>query len=115
MAFSTLHKGSWEGRQLLLPGTVLRSTTPVIEADKPYHGFYGWHWWISSFSAGTEQAAEIPYHFALGFGGQYIIVVPSCELVVVITADKNTKKKNPPVDVFREYIVPLLVKSYIPN
>ncbi|MDQ0194622.1 CubicO group peptidase (beta-lactamase class C family) [Paenibacillus wynnii] len=104
-----LQQGNWEGSQLILPATVQHSTTPQLEAVKPYKGFYGWHWWVSSFSNEADPSVEVPFHMALGFGGQYIVVVPSYELVVVITSDN--KKRNTSVDVFRKYIVPLLLNS----
>ncbi|KGE18394.1 serine hydrolase domain-containing protein [Paenibacillus wynnii] len=106
-----LQQGNWEGRQLILPATVQHSTTPHLEADKPYKGFYGWHWWVSSFSNDAKPSVEVPFHMALGFGGQYIVVVPSYDLVVVITSDN--KKRNTSKDVFRQYIVPLLVNTAI--
>ena len=102
-------KGSWEGKTVLMEDTVKQFTTPYLEAEKPYNAFYGWHWWVSSFSNEAESAAQIPFHMALGFGGQYIVVVPSYELVVVITSDN--KKRNTSLDVFRQHIVPLLVNS----
>jgi CubicO group peptidase (beta-lactamase class C family) len=40
---------------------------------------YGYGWWI------TELAGH-PVEFAWGFGGQYIFVVPSLDLVVVTTS-----------------------------
>ncbi|WP_379130676.1 serine hydrolase domain-containing protein [Paenibacillus sp. sgz500958] len=106
-----LGQGTFEGRRLLTPDTIREFTAPRIETEAPQKAQYGRHWWISSFATGEEKSdKEIPYYYALGFGGQYIIVVPSFELVVVITAD-STKKKRTKVDLFRQHIVPLLLNS----
>lgn len=104
-----LQQGNWENRLLLQPAAVRHSTASLIEVHAPRKGGYGWHWWISSFTAGTEPQHEVPYYFAQGFGGQYIIVVPSYELVTVITADST--KKRPKADLFGQHIVPLLLNS----
>ncbi|KAE8558210.1 serine hydrolase domain-containing protein, partial [Paenibacillus polymyxa] len=104
-----LNEGSWEGRQIIQTETVRYSTRPFLPASKPQKAYYGCHWWASSFSD-EETGTEIDYFYALGFGGQYIIVVPSYGLVVVLTADKFKKKRNP-VDIFRQYLVPLLLQE----
>ncbi|WP_318626693.1 serine hydrolase [Paenibacillus polymyxa] len=105
-----LNEGGWEGRQIIQAETVRYSTRPFLPAAKPQKAFYGWHWWTSSFSDGTDTGSETDYFYALGFGGQYIVVVPSYDMVVVVTADKF-KKKRTPVDIFRQYIVPLLLQQ----
>lgn len=103
-----LQQGRWKDQQIILPDTISQSTHPYVVAKHPQEGFYGWHWWVSSFNAGTEQQRnEVPYYFALGFMGQHIIVVPDYELVAVITADKY--KKGSPANVFGRYIVPALL------
>lgn len=103
-----LQQGRWKDRQIIHPDTVQLSTRPYVAAKLPQKGFYGWHWWVSSFNAGTEQQRdEVPYYFALGFGGQHIIIVPAYELVAVITADKY--KKGSPANVFGRFIVPALL------
>ncbi|WP_179032150.1 serine hydrolase domain-containing protein [Paenibacillus kribbensis] len=110
-----LNEGGWDGRQLIQKETVRYSTRPFLPAVKPQKAFYGWHWWTSSFldDTGLDKTAkstETEYYYALGFGGQYIVVVPSYDMVVVVTADKF-KKKRTPVDIFRQYIVPLLLQQ----
>ncbi|URJ33592.1 serine hydrolase [Paenibacillus polymyxa] len=104
-----LNEGSWEGRQIIQTETVRYSTRPFLPASKPQKAYYGCHWWASSFSDKRETGTEKDYFYALGFGGQYIIVVPSYDLVVVLTAD-TFKKKRTPVDIFRQYLVPLLLQ-----
>ncbi|MEC0233981.1 serine hydrolase [Paenibacillus kribbensis] len=110
-----LNEGGWDGRQLIQKETVRYSTRPFLPAVKPQKAFYGWHWWTSSFLDDTgldktTKSTETEYYYALGFGGQYIVVVPSYDMVVVVTADKF-KKKRTPVDIFRQYIVPLLLQQ----
>lgn len=43
-----------------------------------YEKFYGYLWWV--YDKGGH-----PYYFANGYGGQFIVVVPDLELVVVAT------------------------------
>jgi CubicO group peptidase (beta-lactamase class C family) len=110
-----LNEGGWDGRQLIQTETVRYSTRPFLPAAKPQKAFYGWHWWTSSFREDTglyktAKSTETAYYYALGFGGQYIVVIPSYDMVVVVTADKF-KKKRTPVDIFRQYIVPLLLQQ----
>ncbi|TKH43029.1 serine hydrolase [Paenibacillus terrae] len=105
-----LNEGSREGRQFIQAETIRQSTRALLPTAKPQKAFYGWHWWASSFSDETEKSTETDYYYALGFGGQYIVVVPSYDMVVIVTADKF-KKKRTPVDIFRQFIVPMLVQQ----
>jgi CubicO group peptidase (beta-lactamase class C family) len=103
-----LHLGNWQGKQLISADMVKRATAPFIGTNAPRRGQYGWHWWMDSYVPEADnQSARITldYYYALGFGGQNIIVIPSLNLVVVITRDQ-TKRGKPPVDIFRQYIAP---------
>jgi CubicO group peptidase (beta-lactamase class C family) len=71
-----LHDGVWNGRRVLPEGWVdhaRRLTSPPAPPDEP-HG-YGAHWWIWEDELGTYGAH--------GYEGQYTLVVPSLDLVVV--------------------------------
>lgn len=74
------------------------------------HGGYGWHWWTDalSCSSATGESSLVDYYYARGYAGQFIYVVPELQLVTVLTQDNKRGKNNPPPDVFRDYIVPLL-------
>jgi len=96
-----LQQGMWEGKQIISQELIARTINPALPAEAPRRGFYGWHWWVDSLSS-------IDYYYARGFGGQFIHVIPSLETVVVQTHDNRKKKEQP--DIFREYILPLLIE-----
>lgn len=122
-----LNLGEWQGKQLISADKVKRATTPFIDTNAPRRGQYGWHWWMDSYVPEADKVVDrvintgdnsvhsgenqrttsmtLDYYYALGFGGQNIIVIPSLELVAIITRDQ-TKRGKPPVDIFRQYIAP---------
>ena len=73
-----LHQGRNGDRQVVPSSWVEASWTPRTRSLRSGHE-YGYGWWI------TELAGH-PVEFAWGFGGQYIFVVPSLDLVVVTTS-----------------------------
>lgn len=104
-----LNHGVWDSRPLISRDLVELSTQPSIPVEAPYRGSYGWHWWTDTYFNDSNIPADSPmsYYYARGYGGQYIYVIPSIQTVVVLSDDKR-KKKQVPVDVFREIIAPLL-------
>ncbi len=103
-------EGLWKQARLISPDLLLRSVAPAIEAESPRRGRYGWHWWSDSYGTGStanSPSSSFDYYYALGFGGQLIVVVPMLEIVAVVTSDKY-KRGRSGADVFREHIAPLL-------
>ena len=72
-----LDKGVWEGKRIVSEEWVDASTIGYVET--PEGGSYGYQWWISKFGRG-----DVPAFSARGWGGQYIYVIPSSRMVVVI-------------------------------
>ena len=69
-----LRDGVWQGERLLPEGWVQHGTTWT--ADDPDNGFsYGAHWWLWPTHPGVFAAH--------GFEGQYVIVAPDRDLVIV--------------------------------
>lgn len=64
-------------------------------------GSYGYHWWILNEG---DEPIEDPYtYFAMGYGGQYIFVVPEHELIVSF-ASTLYKQTYLPYRIFKEFI-----------
>lgn len=61
----------------------------VVRGRSPWNGHgYGYGWWI------RESPLGHPVYFAWGYGGQFVFVVPSLELVVVTTSDPNAPSRG---------------------
>ena len=80
-----LQDGIWEGERLLPEGWVNYSVTPT-PADP--EGRYGAQWWLNVGHPDRPQERPWPQlptdvYRASGFEGQYVVVVPSHDLVVV--------------------------------
>ncbi|MBW7477568.1 beta-lactamase family protein [Paenibacillus oenotherae] len=88
-----LQRGNWNGEQLLPESWVELSTKfhhkGLLHYEPPIFGEYGYHWWLSDKA--HNGAADC--FFAKGYGGQYIFVVPSMELVAAIRKEPEGKSK----------------------
>ncbi|MEH6819555.1 MAG: serine hydrolase [Dietzia psychralcaliphila] len=82
----TLDDGEVDGRQLLPAGWMEYATSVVPAGGEPEP--YGAQWWLND--AGDGSPLRLPgirsdAYWASGHDGQYIVVVPSADLVVVRT------------------------------
>jgi CubicO group peptidase (beta-lactamase class C family) len=88
-----LHQGEWESEQLIPKDWVQESTKYQIETDDG--NGYGYYWWLR-----TIKGHEIIS--ALGWGGQYIHIIPDMNLVIVGT---NIISEQPDKDPFEFEII----------
>ncbi len=84
LGFLFLHKGEWQGRQIVPRKWVEKATSFQISTEGSRFEEYGYGWWVSPKE---EQPA---YYQAAGRGGQRIIVVPSMDMVIVVTATRES-------------------------
>ena len=75
-----LNKGIYDGKQVVPESWINTMTTVKISTnnDVPYGPEYGYQIWL-----GTESGHR--YYMAMGWGGQFIIMVPDLQLVVTAT------------------------------
>ena len=88
-----LHQGRWQDKQIVPSKWVTASTRKHI--DGTLQDGYGYQWWI----------AEPDLYMALGYAGQYIIVAPKQDLVVVFTSQLGERDFYLPQRLFEQYIL----------
>lgn len=76
-----LHRGKWNGKQVIPQDWVAASTQTRVELA-PGQG-YGYLWWLGSFEIKGRQLKVVN---AEGLGGQLINLVPELDLMVVFTS-----------------------------
>ncbi|MFX1285912.1 MAG: serine hydrolase domain-containing protein [Promethearchaeota archaeon] len=93
--FLYLNNGTWEGKQIVPADWVTRSTQVATSLQNEVLG-YGYQWWISPYRNSYS---------ARGYLGQYILVMPDYNLIIVFTARSNTVGYD---TLINEYIIPAL-------
>jgi CubicO group peptidase (beta-lactamase class C family) len=95
-----LHKGTFDGFEILPAAWVEESTKPKFLTYSDI-GHYGMHWWTSEITVNQDE--PVPTFFSMGLFGQFIIVVPKYDLVTVFVSE-NYGETIRPLQYFREYI-----------
>ncbi len=90
-----LRDGVWNGRRLLPEGWVDAARTP-IEPDVHEVRWYGEHWWLWDDTTAAFACQ--------GYEGQFIVVVPDRDLVVV-RLGKTDASRNPDVRAWLDDII----------
>lgn len=93
-----LNGGVWKGRQLLSPEWIARSTGPVSRTNHPpgLLGMYGYCWWVAGPPdelSGTGIADTL--YSAIGFGGNFLTVLPDIDTVVTVVTGPSTPGREP--------------------
>lgn len=75
-----LNHGAWHGRQIVSSAWIDDMIAPHVVRPKTT---YGYLWWLSRRAVGGHDVDVVS---AIGWGGQYLDIVPSLNVVVVVTA-----------------------------
>ena len=104
LGFLFLNGGRWEDVQIVPADYAAAATTYQSAGDSTGYANYGFQWWVTS-------TYGLPAYFALGYGGQYVYVVPDLELIVVTAVARRLapEELRPP----RPLIDNLIVASAI--
>jgi CubicO group peptidase (beta-lactamase class C family) len=77
-----LHHGRWGAKQVVPENWVRESTRP--HTDLGGGRGYGYLWWTAAAAApGDSMSTQVSMFYASGYGGQYVIILPTLDLVVV--------------------------------
>ncbi len=72
-----LRNGSWKGKEIISPEWINKMKIPSENNDT-----YGYMWWLNRGDRKWHDLSENIF-YGSGFGGNYVIVVPEHELVIV--------------------------------
>jgi CubicO group peptidase (beta-lactamase class C family) len=88
-----LRGGKWNGVQVVPEDWVKASTHPY--SDSPSGG-YGYLWWTGDSASGKPQEIAFPQgsFWAEGHLGQYAVVVPALDLIIVNRVDEQMTRRT---------------------
>lgn len=102
-----LQGGQWRGQQIISSSYMQTATqrqidTNTVVGDMPSPMGYGYLWWTA-----TTRDDQLSAQLAIGFGGQYIYIVPALQLVVVATTQASSRAMAAQTaSVIRDFAVP---------
>ncbi len=85
-----LNGGRADERQVIPADWVETSLTPVVRSRRDSARQYGYGWW-------TRKMAGVDTAFAWGYGGQFILLAPDLDLVIVTTSSSipgDTRRRH---------------------
>ncbi len=91
IAYLYLKRGKWEDKQVVPTAWVDASIAPFATVTDDHSLKYGYKWWLIHYQYKGEERVAFA---GSGFGGQYPIVIPELDMVIVFTG-WNIIKKGP--------------------
>ncbi|WP_352418081.1 serine hydrolase [Proteiniborus sp.] len=95
-----LSKGKLEKDSLIPENWINESLEPKVLVSKAL-GYYGYQWWVKDL---TVKGTSNTTYFAMGNGGQFILVIPSMNMVAVFISD-NYEDSFRPIYYMKKYVL----------
>ena len=95
-----VNDGKWKNTQVISPAWIQKSITPALTVSSTYD--YGYQWWLRDIETSNHTYSS---YSAIGFGGQYIIVIKELDLVAVFTGG-NFQTEDKVMEIMSNYILP---------
>jgi CubicO group peptidase (beta-lactamase class C family) len=92
-----LHDGKWAGRPLVPHSAVRAAQAQTTQVDDTFA--YSEGWWMDTISGRSM-------YFAWGYGGQFIYVIPSADVVLVTSENSSNNKEINARAFIRDYLLP---------
>lgn len=105
LGYLYLNNGNWDGNQIIPEEWVRTSRQKLVDLGQ--NGGYGYLWW-RTFLGGH------PAYYANGHGGQYIYVLPTLNLVVVVTQKTDSHNGGDPAEIIQDYFASAIVGAWSP-
>ena len=104
-----LDGGTWRGKRVISESWVQESMAKHGRLEKAKDkNEYGYLWWHHTYKVGDRTIDSIE---ARGAGGQYIFVVPSLDLVAVITSGNYRNGRfRQPEEIMQRFILPAAIR-----
>lgn len=100
LGYLYLNGGRWDGTQIV-PADYVRDSISA-HSDPGENQHYGYQWWVT-------HGPDHDTFRAQGFGGQFVLVVPDFDLVVVATSDPTAKDGAGAVHLIQEQVIPAVI------
>lgn len=98
--------GRWAGRQVISSEWVTRSTAKWSTVGDQAYGYFWWHQYVNATTPGGTERVDMVV--ATGNGGQKILMVPSLDMIVVLTGGNYNTSSPSNAIMARELLPPLL-------
>lgn len=101
----SLRDGQWGDQSLISEGWFPEATRFHIQGDSTGYAGYGYQWWVIDYDNGFHA------YFGLGYGSNYLYVVPALDLVIVVLKGFDTPPN--PISIVRPFIEGWILPSVI--
>ncbi len=100
-----INKGVWNGEQIISMDWIIDSFKTYTYSNYNPYG-YGYQWW-------NKKTGKYTTLFAWGHGGQYIMMIPELDAVIVMTSSVTNESrrrtyKRPVFTLLEDHIIPFL-------